>query len=204
MFTYVRTCVSVNEIAHKATLTTDDCALHEIAFFFCIIVVVLVCPCFSRTCSRSLVGYSRQWYIGSIRTGAAGIVFNRVISKTVGKPVQMSDAQLLATLRQGLGDLENFWLSHPAWNRHIAVDGRHEERLFLVGGDEPSIADVLVACELEQLSLLLDEKDAILRPFPRVRLFMKSVVTSLSPQWQSVHDVLSRLESKLRIQRPRL
>ncbi|XP_058731999.1 glutathione S-transferase T1-like isoform X2 [Vicia villosa] len=110
---------------------------------------------------------------------------------TVGHPLNpkaASEAEKI--LLSSLSILEKIWLNG---------DGR-----FLLGGFQPSIADLSLVCELIQLEVL-DEKDRnrILSPYKKVVQWIEDTRAATNPHFEQVHNILYRVKKKLQQQRSR-
>ncbi|KAK4728730.1 hypothetical protein R3W88_021718 [Solanum pinnatisectum] len=68
--------------------------------------------------------------------------------------------------------------------------------------DQPSIADLSLACEIMQLEVL-DEKDRerILGPFKRVLKWLDDTKNVMAPHFKEVHSILYKFKEKLQKQR---
>ncbi|KAL2649891.1 hypothetical protein R1flu_018019 [Riccia fluitans] len=91
------------------------------------------------------------------------------------------------------------------WNMLAAMDVLEKEFLiegpFLLGGSEPSIADLLLACEVTQTQILKKpDLEVILGPRPKIRLWLKALESNLAPNFSTVHsrirDAAAFLEKK--------
>nr|KJB25824.1 hypothetical protein B456_004G211100 [Gossypium raimondii] len=88
-------------------------------------------------------------------------------------------------LFSSLSKIESFWLKG---------DGP-----FLLGRNQPSIADLSVVCELMQLEVL-DEKDRerLLGPYKKVQQWIKHTRNATSPHFDNVHNILMKVKEKLK------
>ncbi|XP_040930848.1 glutathione S-transferase T1 isoform X4 [Gossypium hirsutum] len=87
-------------------------------------------------------------------------------------------------LFSSLSKIESFWLKG---------DGP-----FLLGGNQPSIADLSLVCELMQLEVL-DEKDRdrFFGPYKKVQQWIKHTRNATSPHFDNVHIILMKVKEKL-------
>lgn len=124
-----------------------------------------------------------HWFHNSIRTGSTQLVFN-LGAIPLGQQVDQAAAKkALALLKQSLETLQDFWLR----------DGP-----FIAAQPQPSIADMQVACELEQLVLLNKVKhgiamEEILEPYPKVQSWMVAVAKATAPHYNNVHAIVRKV-----------
>ncbi|CAM8878093.1 unnamed protein product [Rhodiola kirilowii] len=129
-----------------------------------------------------------DWHHSNLRKGAAGLVFNTVLAPASGLPVfPETAAKAEKVLLSSLSIIESFWLKGS---------GR-----FLVGSNQPSIADLSLVCELMQLELL-DENDRIriLSPHKKVLQWMEDTKNATRPHFEDVHTLLFKLRERLKKQ----
>lgn len=90
--------------------------------------------------TRARVDAVLCWHFNNTREGSMKLCWNRAIAPARGLPANsaMADAAE-ALLRGALKDLVRVWLADGRW---------------LCAAAQPTIADLLIACELEQLRLL--------------------------------------------------
>ncbi|XP_061373747.1 glutathione S-transferase T1-like [Gastrolobium bilobum] len=127
-----------------------------------------------------------DWHHMNLRRGAATFVLNTVLAPILGLPLnQQAAAEAENILISSLSKIENIWLKG---------NGR-----YLLGGLQPSIADLSLVCEIMQLELL-DEKDRdrILGPHKKVQQWIESTRNATRPHFDEVHNVLYKLKMKLR------
>ncbi|GLC38544.1 hypothetical protein PLESTB_001738000 [Pleodorina starrii] len=133
---------------------------------------------------RARVDAALHWYQGNIRAGAMRVAFHKVVAKRLGLPAdERVAADGLKTLQLALTGLETTWLEGGA-------------RPFMTG-DRPCTADLLAACELEQLVMLQPHVhgislDEILGPYPAVRAWRQRVRDACEPHYTDAHAVLTR------------
>ncbi len=82
--------------------------------------------------------------------------------------------------------MEGYWLRHRSSG---------EAQRFVGGQDAPNVADLLFACELEQLNMLHAPTDGmdfsgLLKDFPRVRQWLRDVSAALDPHYEAVHKLM--------------
>ncbi|KAI7737210.1 hypothetical protein M8C21_012310 [Ambrosia artemisiifolia] len=126
-----------------------------------------------------------DWHHANLRRGSAGLVFNTLLAQLDGHhsyPQVVNQAE--GILLKSLSMLEKFWLK----------DGR-----FLVGGSQPSIADISLVCEIMQLELLSEkERDRILGPFKKVVQWIEDTKIATAPHFDEVHGVLFNAQKRFR------
>jgi len=133
---------------------------------------------------RARVDSALDWHHGTLRAGCAGVVFAHVIAKRRGLTVPPGGAAASeGRMVQALGQLEEFWLSHG--------------EPFVAGPARPTIADLILSCEVQQLQLLDAAQDgtdmeAILRPYPRIRQWLGVIEAALAPHYADIHTILRK------------
>ncbi|KAF7810269.1 glutathione S-transferase T1-like [Senna tora] len=140
--------------------------------------------------SRAKINSVLSWYHLNLRRGAATFVLHTLLAPSLGlRPNQQAAEEAEKILSSSLSTIENIWLKG---------NGR-----FLLGGWQPSIADLSLVCEITQLELL-DEKDRdrVLGPHKKVQHWIESTRNATRPHFDEVHDVLHKLKTKLRMQQP--
>ena len=139
---------------------------------------------------RARVDSALDWPHSTLRRGCAGLVFGHVIAKRLGARVPPgSVAASEAEMVRALGQLEKYWL------------GRGEA--FVAGAGPPTIADLILSCEVQQLELLDAPQDGTdmkgaLRPYPRVRQWLAAVEAALAPHYADAHAVLRKSAARRR------
>ncbi|KAK9927228.1 hypothetical protein M0R45_024421 [Rubus argutus] len=138
---------------------------------------------------RAKINSVLDWHHSNLRRGAATYVQNTVLAPVLGiasNPQAAVEAEKL--LSSSLSKIESIWLKG---------NGK-----FLLGGFEPSIADISLVCEIMQLELL-DEKDRsrILGPHKKVLEWIENTKTATRPHFEEVHEVLYGLKTKFQEQR---
>ncbi|KAF3774995.1 Glutathione S-transferase 4 [Nymphaea thermarum] len=91
---------------------------------------------------RAKIDSVLDWHHSNLRRGAAGLVFNSVLAPALGYPLNLeaaADAEKI--LIYSLSKIESVWLC-----------GNEK---FLVDGLQPSIADLILVCEIMQLEIKL-------------------------------------------------
>ncbi|CAN8232785.1 unnamed protein product [Cochlearia groenlandica] len=130
-----------------------------------------------------------DWHHTNLRPGAAGYVLNSVLAPFLGLPLNSKAAsEAEKVLTKSLLVLETFWLKG---------NGK-----FLVGSNQPSIADLSLVCELMQLQLL-EEKDRVrlLSPHKKVEEWIENTKKATMPHFEMVHKTLFGAKEKFEKQR---
>ncbi|XP_061373753.1 glutathione S-transferase T1-like [Gastrolobium bilobum] len=141
---------------------------------------------------RSKINSVMDWHHSNLRHGAMGYVVNTVLGPALGLPLNhKAAAEAEKVLLSSLSKLENIWLNGDA--------------RFLLGGSQPSIADLSLVCELMQLEIL-DEKDRnrILSPYKKVLRWIEDTRTATNPHFEEMHNILYRAKKKFQQQRSRV
>lgn len=129
-----------------------------------------------------------DWHHSNLRQGAARLVLNAVLAPVFGLPLNpQAAAEAEKLLSLSLSKIESIWLKG---------NGR-----FLLGGFQPSIADLSLVCEILQLELL-DEKDRsrILGPHKKVQQWIEDTRNATRPHFDEVHNILYKAKPKLQAQ----
>ncbi|KAE8683897.1 Glutathione S-transferase T1 [Hibiscus syriacus] len=138
---------------------------------------------------RSRIHSVLDWHHSNLRRGAATYVFNTTIAPVLGRPLNPQAAAVAEPiLSSALSKLESFWLKG---------NGR-----FLLGGNQPSIADLSLVCAIMQLEVL-DEKERarLLGPHKKIQQWIEITRNATSPHFDEVHKVLMKAKEKLQNQR---
>ncbi|KAK1436223.1 hypothetical protein QVD17_02001 [Tagetes erecta] len=128
-----------------------------------------------------------DWHHNFLRRGAAGFIFNTVLAPLSGiHSYPQVIIQVEEILLRSLSKLEHVWLK----------DGP-----FLAGNSQPSIADLLLACEIMQLELL-SEKDRhrILSPYVKVVKWVEDTKSAVAPHFDEAHELLFESQKRFREQ----
>ncbi|KAL8244902.1 hypothetical protein R6Q59_011160 [Mikania micrantha] len=131
-----------------------------------------------------------DWHHSFLRRGAAGFVFNTLLGPLSGiRHYPQVAIQAEEILLRSLSKLEHSWLK----------DGP-----FLAGNTQPSIADLILACEIMQLELL-SEKDCnrILSPYVKVVEWVEDTKSAIAPHFEEVHGLLFESQKRIREQMTR-
>uniref|UniRef100_A0A2C9WBR6 glutathione transferase n=1 Tax=Manihot esculenta TaxID=3983 RepID=A0A2C9WBR6_MANES len=129
-----------------------------------------------------------DWHHSNLRRGAATYVFNSRLAAVFGLPLNpQAAAEAEKCLISSLSTIESFWLE--------------DSGKFLLGANQPSIADLSLVCEIMQLELL-DENDRnrILGPYKKVQQWIENTKNAINPQFDELHGALYHLSATLRKQ----
>ncbi|KAL8503363.1 hypothetical protein ACS0TY_022194 [Phlomoides rotata] len=127
-----------------------------------------------------------DWHHSNLRHGAAAYVLHSALGPALGLPLNpQAAAESEKLLSASLTKIESVWLKGS---------GR-----FLLGGSQPSIADLSLVCEIMQLELV-DEKDRerILGPHQRVLKWIDDTKNATLPHFEEVHSILFKVKGKLK------
>ncbi|KAK2664052.1 hypothetical protein Ddye_002626 [Dipteronia dyeriana] len=126
-----------------------------------------------------------DWHHSNLRFGAAKFVLNSILGTALGIPLNpQAAAEAEKILSASLQKIESFWLKG---------NGR-----FLLGSNQPSIADLSLVCEIMQLEVL-DEKDRIriLGPHKKVQQWIEDTKLATRPHFDEVHKILFKIKEYL-------
>ncbi|XVF52884.1 hypothetical protein PTKIN_Ptkin05aG0054300 [Pterospermum kingtungense] len=138
---------------------------------------------------RSKIHSVLDWHHSNLRRGAAPYVVHSTLAPVFGRPLNpQAAAEAEELLSKSLSKIESVWLKG---------NGR-----FLLGGNQPSIADLSLVCEIMQLEIV-DEKDRarILGPHKKVQQWIENTRIATQPHFDEVHKVLMKAKEKLQNQR---
>ncbi|XP_059277729.1 glutathione S-transferase T1-like [Lycium ferocissimum] len=138
---------------------------------------------------RAKVESVLDWHRTTFPRGPASYVFYSVLAPAVGLPLNTkAAARTEKNLIASIATIESVWLQKK---------GR-----FLLGNDQPSIADLSLACEIMNLEVV-DEKDRerILGPFKRVQKWLDDTKSAMAPHFEEVHSILPEAKEKLQKRR---
>ncbi|XP_015896161.2 glutathione S-transferase T1 [Ziziphus jujuba] len=138
---------------------------------------------------RAKINSVLDWHHSNLRRGATTYVQNTVLGPVLG--IQMNPqaaAEARKLLSSSLSKIETVWLKG---------NGR-----FLLGGRQPSIADLSLVCEIMQLEVL-DEKDHIdiLGPHKKVQQWIENTRSATEPHFDEVHRLLYRAKERFQERR---
>ncbi|XP_038687046.1 glutathione S-transferase T1-like [Tripterygium wilfordii] len=132
-----------------------------------------------------------DWHHSNLRRGAAAFVLNTVLAPALGLPLNpQAAAEAEKILTQSLSTMETVWLKGSG--------------KFLLGSNQPSIADLSLACEIMQLELL-DEKDRsrIFGPHKKVQQWIDDTKNATRPHFDQVHEIIFKFKTRLQKQQSR-
>ncbi|CAN0907610.1 Glutathione S-transferase T1 [Linum grandiflorum] len=127
-----------------------------------------------------------DWHHSNLRRGGVGFVFNKALAPALGLPLNpQAAAEGEKILTSSLSKLESFWLKGSG--------------KYLLGGNQPSIADISLVCELMQLEVLDDiDRERVLSPHKKVVQWIKDTKHATQPHFDEVHQVLFKTKEKLK------
>ncbi len=133
--------------------------------------------------TRATIDAIMAWHASTLRIGSMIVVWNLAIAGNLGIKANKTlvNDYGMPTLKEALKVLDFVWL-------------KNSSNTFLVG-NEISIADIQVACEIEQLCLLDGVADApsmceLLSSFSRVNEWLENVRSVCQPHYDDVHKML--------------
>lgn len=130
-----------------------------------------------------------DWHHSSLRRGAMRYVIDTTLAPAFGLPLNpQAAAKAEKVLDASLSKIESVWLKGSG--------------KFLLGSNQPSVADLSLVCEIMQLEVL-DEKDRarILSPYKKVQEWIEATKNATKPHFDDVHGVLFRAKVKFQKQR---
>ncbi|XP_074321796.1 glutathione S-transferase T1-like [Silene latifolia] len=134
---------------------------------------------------RALVHSLLDWHHSHLRRGAMGYLLNTILGPARGVTMNPQEAiECEKIFKSALSNLENYWIKDTS--------------KFLLGFDQPSIADLSVVCELMQFEVLdEEEKNKIFGAYKKVQLWIENIKEATRPHFDQVHQHL------LLVDRPR-
>eukprot|EP00882_Tetradesmus_deserticola_P007766 GHRQ01008176.1.p1 GENE.GHRQ01008176.1~~GHRQ01008176.1.p1 ORF type:complete len:256 (+),score=117.68 GHRQ01008176.1:162-929(+) len=140
---------------------------------------------------RAVYEAAVQWLQLTVRFGCTRLLFHSVIGPRVFKVPGVPEvaAEGHKVLQQALKDLESYWLAGGS-------------RPFMTG-QLLSVPDLLCACDLEQLRMMVAEPgqpqfQQLLAPHPAVRQWMQAVRTAVGPElYDEAHSPLTAAVARL-------
>jgi len=140
---------------------------------------------------RIMIDAAFSWYHLNIRAAVVGSVFYRIVGSFVPNPIEWYLTPSNLPLDTPLDKETPEHIKKYSWTLlHRSLDTI--ENVWLkpfVGGDKLTVADILWACELEQLNLLPDTNlDAIIEKYPKIQSWFRLVKSRLSPWYEEVHS----------------
>ncbi|KAL3498827.1 hypothetical protein ACH5RR_041559 [Cinchona calisaya] len=139
----------------------------------------------SEQFKRAQISSVLDWHHSNLRHGSGALVYYSRIAPLFGQPLNLkAAAEAEKVLSNSLAKIESFWLKG---------DGQ-----FLLGSDEPSIADLSLVCEAMQLELL-DEKvrERLLGQHVKVQKWIDNTRNATQPYFDEIHGVLFQVKESL-------
>lgn len=127
---------------------------------------------------RALLHSLLDWHHCHLRRGAMGYLLNTILAPARGLTMNpQSAAECEKILICALSTIECFWLKDTG--------------KFLMGHDQPSIADLSLVCELMQFEVLdEEEKYKIFTPYKKIQQWIKNTKDATRPHFDDVHKHL--------------
>ncbi|XP_051151538.1 glutathione S-transferase T1-like [Andrographis paniculata] len=134
---------------------------------------------------RAKVQLVLDWHHSNLRRGSVSYIFNTLIALAVGAPINLSAAAKGEKLMlASFTTIESFWLE--------------EDKPFLHGSAQPSIADLSLVCEIMQLEFAEEsERERLLGPHKRILKWIEDTKTATAPYFDEVHAVIAPIREKL-------
>lgn len=127
---------------------------------------------------RALLHSLLDWHHCHLRRGAMGYLLNTILAPARGLTMNPQSAiECEKILSSALSVLESSWLK--------------DSQKFLLGNDQPTIADLSVVCELMQFEVLdEEEKKKIFAPYEKVKQWIDRIKAATRPHFDDVHKHL--------------
>ena len=140
-------------------------------------------------CLLTQVDAVMAWHGSTLRIGSMIVAWNLAIAKFLKLPTneKLVEEYGMPTLKTALITLDTVWLKN--------------NNSQFVAGNTISIADLLLACEIEQLCLLDVVPEApsmasMLAPHPSVAVWLGRVRASCQPHYDSAHSMLRAVRDR--------
>lgn len=130
-----------------------------------------------------------DWHHSNLRHSSTGFIQNTLLAPLFGRPLNpQAAAEAEKVLSSSLSKIEAMWLK--------------ESGQFLLGSNQPSIADLCLVCEIMQLEFA-DETDRnrILGPHKKIQQWIEDTKNATKPHFDEVHQTLFAAKVKLQMQR---
>lgn len=133
--------------------------------------------------SRAKINSILDWHHSNLRFGGISLVRN-TIAPALGLPMNQEAAnQGEKLLCSSLSTIESVWLKGDA--------------KFLLGNDQPSIADLSLICQVTQLELVDDKvRERIMEPHKKISQWVENFKAATSPHFEEVHELLYKAKAK--------
>lgn len=134
---------------------------------------------------RSKINSVLDWHHSNLRRGAASFVLNRALAPALGLPKNLAAAaEAEKLLSASLAKIDSLWLK--------------ENRRFILGALQPSIADLSLVCEIMQLQVLGEEIcERILCPHKKVLKWIEDTRDATQPHFDEIHAIVFKVRKKL-------
>lgn len=119
-----------------------------------------------------------DWHHTNLRQGAAGYINTTVVAPKLGKPPNPEGAaECERKLIASFSTIETMWLKDDA--------------SFLLGRDQPSIADLSLVCEIMQLEIVsVEERNRMIGPYKKIQKWVERVKNATNPYFDEIHQLL--------------
>ncbi|MBA0652053.1 hypothetical protein Goklo_019338, partial [Gossypium klotzschianum] len=134
---------------------------------------------------RSKIHSVLDWHHSNLRRGPITIVQNSILAPVFRRPLNPEAvAEGEKILSAALSKTESFWLD--------------DNRPFLLGENQPSIADLILVCDIMQVKLVGEtDWNRLLGPYKKVQQWIENTRNATNPHFDELHKVLKELKEKL-------
>ncbi|XP_050227955.1 glutathione S-transferase T1-like [Mercurialis annua] len=135
---------------------------------------------------RAKVHSVLDWHHSNLRRGSVLYVLNTKLAPAFGLPLNpQAAAEGEKLLLCALNTIDTVWLT--------------DSGPFLVGAEQPSVADLSLVCEIMQFEFLdEDDRSRILGPYKRVQKWIEDVKDATKSHFDEVHDTLYKFSAMLK------
>ncbi|KAL2653744.1 hypothetical protein R1flu_021872 [Riccia fluitans] len=129
---------------------------------------------------RARIDALLDWYHTNLRQ-TARYVFTKELQETVFRLPPAKKEEVESYKRNMIAAMDTL-------EREFLTEGP-----FLLGASKPSIADLLLACEVTQTQLLKKpDLEALLGPRPKIRQWLETLESNLAPHFSTVHSAVRK------------
>lgn len=134
---------------------------------------------------RAKVHMVLDWHHTNLRRGSLGYIFNSLVALAIGLPLDLpAAAEGEKLMSASLTTIAKYWLE--------------EDKPFLHGNSEPSIADLALVCEIMQLEFAEEsERERILGPHKRILKWVDDTRSATAPYFDEIHSIMPTIRVKL-------
>ncbi|KDP25450.1 hypothetical protein JCGZ_20606 [Jatropha curcas] len=134
---------------------------------------------------RAKVQSVLDWHHSTLRRGSVTYVINAKLAPVFGQPLNpQAAAEGEKILTCALSTIESIWLQ--------------DSGKFLLGADQPSLADLSLVCEIMQLHLLEEnDRNRLLGPYKKVQQWIEDTKTTTNPHFDELHGAVFQFGAML-------